>query len=197
VYLKKFVLKEYFVASTFRNNRRIVFWRTNLPAIVFNRLNREREKGRDSGLYYEFAVIQPKSRRRSFRRSEVNQRVVVIEVAISRANVTHERDLGKNLPFLCAQNGLILLCISHHAALWSARSFVPLTYLSFALSSSRSILSSGPMFSLSILFFSHSTLPRLPSILPLPLRSFPPPFLLSRSLPLYQFIFLFSEQWTA
>jgi len=133
VYLKKFVLKEYFVVSTFRNNKRIVFWCTNLPAIVFNRLNRERERGRKNGLYYEFAVIQPKSRRRSFRRSEVNQRVVVIEVAISRANVTHERDLGKNLPFLCAQNGLILLCISHHAALWSARSFVPLTYLSFAL----------------------------------------------------------------
>jgi len=36
--------------------------------------------------------------------------------------VTHERDLGKNLSFLCAQNCLILLCISHHAALWPARS---------------------------------------------------------------------------
>lgn len=32
------------------------------------------------------------------RRSEVNQRAVVIEVAISRANVTHERDLRKSQP---------------------------------------------------------------------------------------------------
>lgn len=140
-----------------------------------------REKEKERALYYGFAVIQPKSRRRSFRRSEVNQRAVVIEVAISRANVTHERDLGKNLPFLCAQSGLILLCISHRAALWSVRSFVPLWFLSFALSSSRSALSSEPMFSFSILFFSRSAPSRLPSILPSPFRSFPPPFLLSRS----------------
>lgn len=138
-------------------------------------------------LYYGFAVIQPKSRRRSFRRSEVNQRAVVIEVAISRANVTHERDLGKNLPFLCAQSGLILLCISHHAALWSTRSFVPLSFLSFALSSSRSALSSGPMFSFSILFFSRSA--RLPSILPSPLRSFPTPALRLSSLSIYFSLF--------
>lgn len=32
------------------------------------------------------------------RRSEINQRAVVIEVAISRANVTHERDLGRSRP---------------------------------------------------------------------------------------------------
>lgn len=64
---------------------------------------REREKEEERALYYGFAVIQPKSRRRLFRRSEVNQRAVVIEVAISRANVTHERDLGENLPFLCAR----------------------------------------------------------------------------------------------
>lgn len=172
------------------NNRRIVFCCTNLPAIVFNGPNRERE--RKKALYYGFAVIQPKSRRRSFRRSEVNQRTVVIEVAISRANVTHERDLGKNLPFLCAQSGLTLLCISHHAALWSARSFVPLSFLSFALSSSRSVLSTEPMFSSSILFFSHPALPRLPSILPSPLRSFPPSFLLARSPPLLSINLFFS-----
>lgn len=69
--------------------------------------------------------------------------------------MTHERDLGKNLPFLCAQSGLILLCISYHAALWSARFFIPLSFLSFALSSSRSALSTEPVFSFSILFFSR------------------------------------------
>lgn len=150
-------------------------------------IGREKENG--GALYYELAVIQPKSRRRSFRRSEVNQRAVVIEVAISRANVTHERDLGKNLPFLCAQSGLILLCISHHAALWSARSFVPLSLVSL-----RALFLEECSFyrASSILFFSRPALPRLSSILPSPLCSFPPPFLLSRSPPLLSINLFFS-----
>lgn len=152
-----------------------------------------REKETERVLYYGFAVIQPKSRRCSFRRSEVNQWAVVIEVAISRANVTHERDLGKNLPFLCAQSGHILLCISHHAALWSARSFVPLfvrvPLLRALFLEKRLFLQSRCSASW---FFSFLTRCFLVFLHPFVFSTSVSPLALSIS-PLYQFIFLSSE----
>lgn len=50
--------------------------------------------------------------------------------------MTHERDPGENLSFLCARNRLILLCISHHAALWPSLSLFFFFFIALSSSSS-------------------------------------------------------------